>query len=111
MYVHINRAEEWNVNNFLWSGRLVLVAKDEVATIRLEDPATGDIFAVCPVVPGAIEPVSDSSRYFVLRLDDGRGWFFLQQNLKILRPNLKGDPKHRKACIHWNGFHRKKHRI
>ena len=36
----------------------------------------GDLFAVCPVdaFPGvAVEPVSDSSRYFVLRLQDQGG--------------------------------------
>jgi hypothetical protein len=35
---------------------------------------SGDLFGVCPVRPGqravVVEPVADSSRYFVLRLED-----------------------------------------
>lgn len=40
----------------------------------------GELFAVCPVdsFPGvAVEPVSDSSRYFVLRLQDQEGKYFI----------------------------------
>ena len=39
-------------------------------------PASGELFAVCPIDahPGvAVEPVSDSSRYFILRLLDPTG--------------------------------------
>lgn len=48
--------------------------------VKLEDKTNGQLFANCPVdaYPGvAIEPVSDSSRYFVLRIihDDGRHAF------------------------------------
>lgn len=38
--------------------------------------AVGELFAICPVrsFPGAdVEPVSDSSRYFVLKLEDTSG--------------------------------------
>jgi adaptin ear-binding coat-associated protein 1/2 len=44
--------------------------------IKLEDKNTSQLFANCPVdaYPGvAIEPVSDSSRYFVLRIQDDNG--------------------------------------
>jgi hypothetical protein len=68
-----HRAGDWNVDTFLWSGRLVIKAAGERAVIRLEDVNSGEVFAMCPVTPGAVEPVSDSSRYFVLRIDDGRG--------------------------------------
>jgi len=67
------KAGDWNVDNFLWSGRLTIKAKGEQAIIRLEDVKTDDLFAICPVSPGSVESVSDSSRYFVLRVDDGRG--------------------------------------
>jgi len=70
------RAKDWNIDTFLWSGRLVIRAQGETCIIRLEDPNTGAVFAVCPVNttgPQAVEPVLDSSRYFVLRIEDGRG--------------------------------------
>ena len=51
----------------------MIKAKGEVAVIKLEDPNNGEVFAVCPVVGGSVEAVADSSRYFVLRIDDGRG--------------------------------------
>lgn len=41
--------------------------------MKLEDPSNGDIFAVCPVSDTSVEPVNDSSRYFVLRIEDGSG--------------------------------------
>lgn len=45
--------------------------------IRLEDPNSGDLFAACFVFPGqregSVEPVLDSSRYFVLKIEDGQG--------------------------------------
>ena len=44
--------------------------------MRFEDKHSGELFALCPVdkFPGvAVEPVSDSSRYFVLRLLDPSG--------------------------------------
>lgn len=44
--------------------------------IKLEDKISGQLFANCPVeaYPGvAIEAVSDSSRYFVLRIQDDNG--------------------------------------
>lgn len=44
--------------------------------VKLEDKMSGQLFAQAPIVeyPGvAIEPVSDSSRYFVLRIQDDNG--------------------------------------
>ena len=75
-----------------------MVAKGEKCSIKLEDKITGmlfqyttplfliarntryvgELFAICPVraFPGAdVEPVSDSSRYFVLKLEDTSGDF------------------------------------
>lgn len=67
------KAQDWNVEQFLWTGRLKIVALGDNCVIKLEDPNTGDLFAQCPVTEGAVEPVSDSSRYFVLKIEDGRG--------------------------------------
>lgn len=54
--------------------RLVAIGKQ--LELRLEDKATGQLFAKCPVeeYPGpALESVTDSSRYFVARLKDDGG--------------------------------------
>lgn len=58
-----------------------LVAKGNDCIMKLEDKTTGELFAKCPIekYPGiAIEAVSDSSRYFVIRIqdDDGRDHFY-----------------------------------
>ncbi|XP_010142477.1 PREDICTED: adaptin ear-binding coat-associated protein 2, partial [Buceros rhinoceros silvestris] len=59
-----------------WSGRLRITAKGKVAFIKLEDKTSGELFAQAPVeqFPGiAVESVTDSSRYFVIRIEDGNG--------------------------------------
>ena len=53
-----------------------LVAKGKECTLKLEDKITGELFAKCPIeaYPGiAVEAVTDSSRYFVLRIQDDNG--------------------------------------
>jgi hypothetical protein len=53
-----------------------MVACGPSLNIKLEDKISGQLFANCPVeaYPGvAIEAVSDSSRYFVLRIQDDNG--------------------------------------
>eukprot|EP00197_Chlamydomonas_leiostraca_P014473 CAMPEP_0202860684 /NCGR_PEP_ID=MMETSP1391-20130828/2313_1 /ASSEMBLY_ACC=CAM_ASM_000867 /TAXON_ID=1034604 /ORGANISM="Chlamydomonas leiostraca, Strain SAG 11-49" /LENGTH=292 /DNA_ID=CAMNT_0049539907 /DNA_START=226 /DNA_END=1105 /DNA_ORIENTATION=- len=51
-----------------------VVSIGEECEIRIEDPNTDQEFAVCPVPYGkrtvSVEAVSDSSRYFVLRVED-----------------------------------------
>lgn len=68
---------EWLQSDKIWSGRLRVVSCDTRCEIRLEDPNSGELFAACFVHPGqreaAVESVLDSSRYFVLRIEDGRG--------------------------------------
>jgi len=71
-----HRANDWDVNKWLWSGTIKVVAKGNVLNVLLVDNTTLELFATCPVTePGskAIDPVVDSSRYFVLRIDDGKG--------------------------------------
>jgi adaptin ear-binding coat-associated protein 1/2 len=72
-----------------------LVSKGNDCTIKLEDKNSGELFAKCPIeqYPGiAIESVADSSRYFVLRLQDDNGVFlqitFLMKKLKIFNTVL-----------------------
>ncbi|KAL1138015.1 hypothetical protein AAG570_009710 [Ranatra chinensis] len=71
-----HRAADWNLAEPQWIGRMRLVAKGDECIIKLEDKTSGELFAKCPidVYPGiAIEAVSDSSRYFVLRIQDDNG--------------------------------------
>eukprot|EP00250_Pteridium_aquilinum_P018464 c24100_g1_i2 orf=178-1032(-) len=68
---------EWLQSDKIWSGRLRVVSAAELCEIRLEDANTGELFAACHVHPGkrdiSVEAATDSSRYFVLRIDDGGG--------------------------------------
>ncbi|KAF9577349.1 Adaptin ear-binding coat-associated protein 2 [Lunasporangiospora selenospora] len=68
-----HRAADWgNVEEPLWNGRLRIIAQGKNCFIRLEDGKTGELFAVCPYEEdkGCVEPVVDSSRYFVLKIED-----------------------------------------
>lgn len=71
-----HRAADWNLAEPQWTGRMRLVAKGKECLLKLEDKTSGELFAKCPIdkYPGvAIESVSDSSRYFVLRIQDDNG--------------------------------------
>ena len=71
-----HRANDWDVNKWLWSGALKLSAKGNTLNIVLHSPETGEVFAACPVPEKkskAVDQVIDSSRYFALRIDDGKG--------------------------------------
>lgn len=70
------RAADWKLDEPAWSGRMKITAKGKMAYIKLEDKNTGELFAQAPVeqYPGvAVEAVTDSSRYFVIQIDDGNG--------------------------------------
>ncbi|KAI8319414.1 adaptin ear-binding coat-associated protein 1 NECAP-1, partial [Martensiomyces pterosporus] len=67
------RATEWSVDSPIFRARLrVLLTGESKCAIRLEDKSTGELFAACPYdAKGlAVEQVLDSSRYFVLRVQD-----------------------------------------
>ncbi|KAJ4981968.1 hypothetical protein NE237_032805 [Protea cynaroides] len=70
------RADEWNVNKWTWEGALKVISKGEECIIRLEDKTTGELYA-CAFLrngePHPVEPVIDSSRYFVLRVEENIG--------------------------------------
>lgn len=75
-YILYFRAADWNLQEPTWTGRMRLVSQGDSITIKLEDKVTGELFAKCPIeqYPGiAVEPVTDSSRYFVLRIQDDNG--------------------------------------
>ncbi|TRY55736.1 hypothetical protein DNTS_010301 [Danionella cerebrum] len=70
------RAADWKLEEPAWSGRLKITAKGKTAFIKLEDRNSGELFAQAPVdqFPSSIvEAVIDSSRYFVIRIEDGNG--------------------------------------
>ncbi|KAM6967726.1 adaptin ear-binding coat-associated protein 1-like [Aplochiton taeniatus] len=70
------RAADWKLDAPDWTGRMRVTARGKVAYVKLEDKISGELFAQAPVdeFPGiAVETVSDSSRYFVLRIQDESG--------------------------------------
>ncbi|XP_027170402.1 uncharacterized protein LOC113770204 [Coffea eugenioides] len=70
------RADEWNVNKWAWEGALKVISKGEECIIRLEDKTTGELYARAFLrdgEPHPVEPVIDSSRYFVLRVEENIG--------------------------------------
>eukprot|EP00029_Vermamoeba_vermiformis_P011662 TRINITY_DN6478_c0_g1_i1.p1 TRINITY_DN6478_c0_g1~~TRINITY_DN6478_c0_g1_i1.p1 ORF type:complete len:251 (-),score=91.04 TRINITY_DN6478_c0_g1_i1:52-804(-) len=70
-----HRASDWNVEGggCLWSGRLQVVQKGQKCLIKLINTNDGNVFAECVATDRSVEPVKDSSRYFVLTLEDGQG--------------------------------------
>jgi len=67
------RAADWNLAAPNWTGRMRCVTLGSKLEIRLEDKTSGELFAACPVqvYPGkSVEPVTDSSRYFVICVQD-----------------------------------------
>ncbi|WVQ64342.1 hypothetical protein V866_004414 [Kwoniella sp. B9012] len=69
------KAADWNVEAFLWKGRLRVLEIGTRCDIRLEDSSTGELFAQVNYVSpwSQVEPVLDSSRYFVLRVEGEGG--------------------------------------
>lgn len=71
-----HKAADWNLDEPAWTGRMRLVAIGKRLEMKLEDGETCALYAKCPIDahPGnAIETVSDSSRYFVIRLQNDNG--------------------------------------
>ncbi|XP_057455591.1 uncharacterized protein LOC130746856 [Lotus japonicus] len=70
------RADEWDVNKWAWEGILKVVSKGEECIIKLEDKNTGELYARAFLrngEPHPVEAVIDSSRYFVLRIEENIG--------------------------------------
>ncbi|KAG8823845.1 hypothetical protein FRC19_003033 [Serendipita sp. 401] len=66
------KAAEWGLENPLWKGRIRVIEKESSGVvILLEDGQTGAPFARAPYSDqSTVQPVLDSSRYFVLRVQD-----------------------------------------
>ncbi|KAI0064713.1 adaptin ear-binding coat-associated protein 1 NECAP-1 [Artomyces pyxidatus] len=68
-----HRAGDWgDLAQPLWKGRLRIVEKGEAVAVLFEDSTTGELFAKAPYDAGKppVEAVLDSSRYFVVRVED-----------------------------------------
>lgn len=65
------RGADWTEE--VWQGTVKVVERDDSTMVLLVDRTTGSIFAVCPIKDGAIDRCVDSSRYFVLRIENANG--------------------------------------
>ncbi|CAI5954304.1 unnamed protein product [Closterium sp. NIES-65] len=69
-----SQADEWDINRWAWEGAISVVSRGDHCSIRLLDAASGDLFAHRrpwrPNHPLPLEAVIDSSRFFVLRIED-----------------------------------------
>jgi adaptin ear-binding coat-associated protein 1/2 len=67
-----HRAADWPTTP-VWSGKLKIVEKKQVAVIALIDEHN-QTFAVCPVTDdAAVDRTVDSGRYFILRIENAQG--------------------------------------
>ena len=65
------RCQDWPKSSHIFSGRVRVVATGDACSVLLEDTSNGTLFARCPLDNEnpelSVEPVSDSSRYCVLK--------------------------------------------
>ncbi|RDB21422.1 Adaptin ear-binding coat-associated protein 2 [Hypsizygus marmoreus] len=68
-----HRANDWgDLAQPLWKGRLRIIEKSQGVALHFEDAQTGELFAKAEYDPSrpSVEAVLDSSRYFVVRVED-----------------------------------------
>jgi len=65
------RGADWKEK--VWQGTVKVVERGDLTAVLLVDKSKGSIFAVCPVKEGAVDRCVDSSRYFVLRIENANG--------------------------------------
>ena len=65
------RGADWK--DKVWQGTVKVVDRVNITAVLLVEPNNGCIFAVCPLKEGSIERCVDSSRYFVLRIENSAG--------------------------------------
>ncbi|KAK2466826.1 hypothetical protein APHAL10511_001084 [Amanita phalloides] len=67
------KASDWgDLASPLWKGRLRIIERSEGVSLQFEDATTGELFAKTMYDPDrpSVEAVLDSSRYFVIRIED-----------------------------------------
>lgn len=65
------RGADWREE--VWQGTVKVVERGEMTLVLLVDRNNGQMFAVCPIKDGAVDRCVDSSRYFVLRIENANG--------------------------------------
>ncbi|KAJ3488977.1 hypothetical protein NLI96_g2459 [Meripilus lineatus] len=68
-----HRAQEWgDLGQPLWKGRIRIIERSKGVAMQFEDATTGELFAKADYDPAkpCVEAVLDSSRYFVVRVED-----------------------------------------
>ena len=65
------RGGDWKEE--VWVGTAKVVDRGDLTAVVLVDSNAGSIFAICPYYEGAIDRCIDSSRYFVLRVENDQG--------------------------------------
>ncbi|KAH8099596.1 hypothetical protein BXZ70DRAFT_1008997 [Cristinia sonorae] len=68
-----HRAQEWgDLGQPLWKGRMRIIERSSGVAIQFEDATSGELFAKADYDPAkpCVEAVLDSSRYFVVRVED-----------------------------------------
>ena len=65
------RGADWT--DEVWQGTVKVVERGDLTVVLLVDRVNGSIFAVCPIKDGAVDRCVDSSRYFVLRIENANG--------------------------------------
>ena len=65
------RGADWREE--VWQGTVKVVERGQMTLVLLVDRTSGDIFAICPIKDGAVDRCVDSSRYFVLRIENANG--------------------------------------
>ena len=74
-----HKAEDWKA--CIWRGRCRIVGKGKDLSIKMLDSGTGELFAQCMIPNGQheqyVERVTDSSRYFVLKITNGARHAFI----------------------------------
>eukprot|EP00919_Chromeraceae_sp_WS-2016_P073762 GHVR01174387.1.p1 GENE.GHVR01174387.1~~GHVR01174387.1.p1 ORF type:complete len:354 (+),score=122.09 GHVR01174387.1:52-1113(+) len=69
-----HKANDWK--ECIWRGKLRITAKGTTCCVNLLDAESGNLFASCPVPENqeqAVERAVDSTRYFVLKVENGKG--------------------------------------
>jgi adaptin ear-binding coat-associated protein 1/2 len=98
-----HKASDWK--DQVWAGKLQVVTRGKECFIKLISDS-GKVFAVAPVRkdgPPAFEKVSDSSRYFCLRIENAQGNTFWCVSCSASRMlTFHAIAIDRSTCVHWS---------